>query len=153
MRTRSCAGTPTGRYEPTGEWIVQRARNLVLAPGERFKDIRFLIRDRGSNFTGSFDAFFQAAGARILRTAVKAPQMNAICERLVGALRRELPGRVIPGEGHPRAALTEYQVYYNTALPHQGSASASPTADPTLAASQLPTSTADGSSGNPSWVA
>ena len=36
---------------PTGDWIVQQARNLVLSFGERFEDIKFLIRDRGSNFT------------------------------------------------------------------------------------------------------
>ena len=57
---------------PTGEWTVQQARNLALTLGEGFGDIRFLIRDRGSNFTASFDAVFQAAGTRILRTAVQA---------------------------------------------------------------------------------
>jgi len=41
---------------------VQQARNLALTLGERFEDIRSLIRDRGSNFTASFDAVFQAAG-------------------------------------------------------------------------------------------
>src|SRR5262249_31227051 len=82
---------------------------------------RFLIRDRGSNFTSSFDAVFQATGARILRTAVQAPRMNAICERLVGTLRRELLDRVlILGEGHLRAVLAEYQAHYNMARPHQG---------------------------------
>ena len=106
---------------PTGEWTVQQARNLALTLGERFEDIRFLIRDRGSNFTASFDAVFQATGTRILRTAVQAPRMNAICERLVGTLRRELLDRVlILGEGHLRAVLAEYQVHYNTARPHQG---------------------------------
>ena len=67
---------------PTGEWTVQQARNLALSFGERFEDVKFLIRDRGSNFTSSFDAVFQAAGTGILRTAVQAPRMNAICERL-----------------------------------------------------------------------
>ena len=106
---------------PTGEWTVQQARNLALTLGERFEDIKFLIRDRGSNFTASFDAVFQATGARILRTAVQAPRMNATCERLVGTLRRELLDRVlILGERHLRAVLTEYQAHYNTARPHQG---------------------------------
>src|SRR5712672_3470034 len=50
---------------PTAEWTVQQARNLALSFGERFGDIKFLIRDRGSNFTASFDAVFQAAGTRI----------------------------------------------------------------------------------------
>ena len=62
-------------------------------PCERFEDFRFLIRDRGSNFTASFDAVFQSAGTTILRTAVQAPRMNAICERLIGTLRRELLDR------------------------------------------------------------
>ena len=78
---------------PTGDWTVQQARNLALSFalsfGERFEDVKFLIRDRGPNFTASFDAVFQAAGTRIVRTAVQAPRMNAICERLVGTLRRE----------------------------------------------------------------
>jgi len=43
---------------------------------ERFEDFRFLIRDRGSNFTASFDAVFQVAGTTILRTAIQAPRMK-----------------------------------------------------------------------------
>ena len=106
---------------PAGDWTVQQARNLALTLGERFESIRFLIRDRGPDFTASFDAVFQAAGTRIVRSAVQAPRMNAICERLAGTLRRELLDRVlILGEGHLRAVLAEYQVHYNTARPHQG---------------------------------
>ncbi len=106
---------------PAGGWTVQQARNLALGFGERFEDVKFLIRDRGPDFTASFDAVFQAAGTRIVRTAVQAPRMNAICERLAGTLRRELLDRMlIPGEAHLRTVLAEYQAHYHTARPHQG---------------------------------
>jgi putative transposase len=106
---------------PTGEWTVQQARNLALTLGEGLESFRFLIRDRGSNFTRSFDAVFQAAGIKMLRTAVQAPRMNATCERLLGTLRRELLDRILVlSEAHLRAILIEYQVHYNTARPHQG---------------------------------
>ena len=105
---------------PTGEHrTAQQARNLALSLGERFEDIQFLIRDRGSNFTRSFDAVSEATGARILGSAVQTPRMNAICERLVGTLRREILDRVlIRGEQHLRAVLTEYQA----ALQHRPAA-------------------------------
>ncbi len=106
---------------------MQQARNLAFSFGERFEDVKFLIRDRGSNFTASFDAVFQAAGTRILRTAVQAPRMNAICERLVGTLRPELLDRLLVlGEAHLRIILAGYQVHYNTARPHQGIAQRAP---------------------------
>ncbi len=106
---------------PTGEWTVQQARNLAMSLGEGSGDIKFLLRDHGSNFTPSSGAVFQAAGTTILRTAVQAPRMNATCERLAGTLRRELPDRVlILGKRHLRAVLTDYQAHYNTARPHQG---------------------------------
>jgi putative transposase len=106
---------------PTGEWTVQQARNLALTLDARFEDIKFLIRDRGSNFTVSFDAVFQATGARILRTAVQAPRMNATCERLVGTLCREVLDRMlILGGRDLHAVLTGHQAHYNTTRPHEG---------------------------------
>jgi hypothetical protein len=71
--TRRCilAGSPRAR---PASGPVQQARSLARGLGERFEDIRFLIGDRGSNFTASFDAVFQAAGTRIVRTAVQAPR-------------------------------------------------------------------------------
>jgi putative transposase len=106
---------------PAGGRTVQQARNLALGLGERFTSFRFLIRDRGPNFTASFDAVFQATGTAILRTAVPAPRMNAICQRLAGTLRRELLDRtLVLNQAHLRAVLAEYQEHYNTARPHQG---------------------------------
>jgi hypothetical protein len=50
--------------------MVQQARNLALSFGERFEDVKFLIRDSGSSFTPSFDAVLRAVGTRIVRAAV-----------------------------------------------------------------------------------
>jgi putative transposase len=106
---------------PTAAWTVQQARNVALDLGDKFGDFRFLIRDRGSNFTASFDAVFQATGTTILRTAVQAPRMNAICDRLIGTLLRELLDRtLILNQAHLRAVLAGYQEHYHTARPHQG---------------------------------
>ena len=137
---------------PTGEWTVQQARNLALTLDRRFEDIRFLLRDRGPNFTASFDAVFQATGTRILISAVQAPRMNATCERLIGTLRREVLDRIlILGERHLRAVLTEYQVHYNTARPHQGIAQRVPDEEPDAARATL--TDTHKSAENPSWAA
>jgi hypothetical protein len=139
---------------PTGEWTVQQARNLALSFDERFEEIKFLIRDRGSNFTASFDAVFQATGTRILRSAVQAPRMNATCERLVGTLRRELLDRVlILGERHLRVVLTEYQVHYNTARPHQGIAQRVPDDEPDAPRATVTDIDTQQVYRNPSWAA
>ena len=136
---------------PAGESTVQQARNLALTLGERLGDIRFLIHDRGPDFTASFDAVFQAAGTRILRTAVQAPRMNAICERLVGTLRRELLDRVlILGGQHLHAILTEYQAHYNTPGLTRASRNTSRTTKATVPVPPRPTATHCRSAENPS---
>ena len=45
---------------------------------------------------------------------------NAICERMIGTLRREVLDRLlIVNEHHLRRVLTEYMVHYNAARPHR----------------------------------
>jgi putative transposase len=82
--------------------------------------VEFLIRERAGQFTGSFDAVFTAEGTRILASPPHAPRANAICERIIGTLRRELLDRLlIVNEQHLLRVLTEYLMHYNTARPHR----------------------------------
>jgi putative transposase len=106
---------------PDGAWTTQAARNLLMDLGQRVTTVKFLIRDRAGEFTGSFDAVFTAEGIRILRSPPQAPRANAICERMIGTLRRELLDRLlIVNERHLRQVLTDYLQHYNNARPHRG---------------------------------
>ena len=88
--------------------------------GQRADSVQFLIRDRAGQFTDSFDAVFTAAGIRILISPPQALRANAICERLIGTLRRELLDRLlITNEHHLRQVLTEYLTHYSTARPRR----------------------------------
>ena len=51
-----------------------------MSLGERFEDIKFLLRDRGSNFTATFDAVLADAGIRTVLCNVRTPRMNAIAD-------------------------------------------------------------------------
>ena len=116
---------------PDGAWTAQQARNLAMALGERLEEMRFLIRDRGGQFTAAFDAVFAGCGLRILRSPPQAPRANAIRERLVGTLRRELLDHIlILNEAHLRAVLAEFAAHYNAARPHQGIVQRVPNDDP-----------------------
>jgi putative transposase len=77
-------------------------------------------QDRAGQFTDSFDAVFQSDGIRILASPPQAPRANAICERIIGTLPREVPGQLLTvSEHHLRQVLTEYILHYNTARPHR----------------------------------
>ena len=69
---------------PDGGWTTQAARNFLMDLGQRAASVKFLIRDRAGQFTGSFDAVFTADGIRILASPPQAPRANAICERMIG---------------------------------------------------------------------
>jgi len=55
--------------------------------------VKFVLHDQDASFTAAFDAVFQAAGARVVRSAVQSPRMNLIMERWIGRCRRELLDR------------------------------------------------------------
>lgn len=94
--------------------------------------LRFLVRDRDTKFTTAFDGVFQADGLRIIRTPPQAPRANAICERVVGTLRREVLDRtLIIGERHLSKVLAEYAEHYNDHRPHQSRSQRPPAVEAT----------------------
>jgi putative transposase len=112
---------------PTVGWVAQQARNLLMDLGERAGSFKFMIRDRDGKFTALFDEVFRAEGIRIVLTAPQAPRMNAIMERWVGSVRRELLDRIlIVNAAHLRKVLIEYEDHFNTHRPHRALNQASP---------------------------
>ena len=119
---------------PTGEWTTQQARNLLMDLGDEAHRAKFMIRDRGSNFTAAFDAVLADAGIRTVLCNVRTPRMNAIAERWIGGCRRELLDRtLIWNQGHLRRILREYETHHNQHRPHRsldGAAPLKPLPDP-----------------------
>ena len=105
---------------PTGEWTTQQARNLMMDLGEQAERMKFMIRDRGSNFTAAFDAVLSDARIRTVLCNVRTPRMNAIAERWIGGCRRELLDRtLIWNQGHLRHILRDYEDHHNQHRPHR----------------------------------
>ena len=75
--------------------VSQPARNLLMDLDERIGQFKFLIRDRDAKFTDTFDAVFASEGIQILLIPMRAPWANAVAERWVGTVRRELLDRML----------------------------------------------------------
>jgi hypothetical protein len=89
--------------------------------------MKFVLHDRDASFTAAFDAVFQAAGVRVVRSAIQAPRMNSIMERWIGSCRRELLDRtLIWNQRHLMTVLREYEDFYNTHRPHRTLRQAAP---------------------------
>jgi putative transposase len=82
---------------------------------------RFLIHDRDCIFSGQLDESIRALGVRVLKSAPHSPKMNAVCERVIGTLRRECLDWLIPlSETHLRRPLHPWVQHYNRGRPHMG---------------------------------
>ena len=71
---------------PVQSWVIQQARNLLMDLEDAGTRVKFVLHDRDASFTQAFDAVFQAAGIRVIGSAVQAPRMNSTMERLAVAL-------------------------------------------------------------------
>jgi putative transposase len=91
--------------------------------GQRF---RFLIPDRDAKFTRAFDAVFTSSGIQIVKSPVRALRANAVAERFVGTVRRELLDRILIINQHATAVLRTFEQHYNDHRPHRALGQAAP---------------------------
>ena len=82
----------------------QQARNLAIA--ERLENVRFLVHDRDTKFSGPFDELVRCEGVRVIKTPVRAPRANAVAERWVRTVRNEcLDHLLVFGRGSVRFSV------------------------------------------------
>jgi putative transposase len=115
---------------PTDAWVAQQLRNATpegVGP-------RFLIHDNDAKYGSAFARVAAASGIEVLRTPIRAPRANAVCERFLRSVRGEcIDHTLILGEQHLQRVLTEYVAYFNRSRPHQGISQRTPQLAPTRA--------------------
>jgi transposase InsO family protein len=120
---------------PSAAWTLQQLRE-VIADADAHK---YLIHDRDSIFARHLDDSIRAMGLGVLRSPFSSPKTNAICERVIGTIRRECLDWMIPlSEAHLRAILREWVAHYNGGRPHSALGPGVP--DPPARAARVPKS-------------
>jgi putative transposase len=100
---------------PSASWTLQQLREVTADANAH----KYLIHDRDSIFARHLDDSIRALGLAVLRSPFASPKANAICERVIGTIRREcLDGMIPMSEGHLRSILREWVAHYNGGRPH-----------------------------------
>jgi putative transposase len=118
---------------PTAQWTMQQLREAIPADHA----YRFLIHDRDAIFSQELDRRVRHLGLKVLKTPPQRAQANALCERLLGTLRRECLDFLIPlREHHLQCIVREWVPHYNAARPQMALGPGIPQPPPQLRALQ-----------------
>jgi transposase InsO family protein len=102
---------------PSDAWVAQRLREATpegVGP-------RFLIHDHDAECGPAFAPVAAASGVEVIRTPVRTPRANAVCERFLRSVRREgVDHALVPGERHLQRVFAEDVAYFDESRPHQG---------------------------------
>src|SRR5450631_48295 len=100
---------------PSAAWTLQQLHEAI-----GFQDrYEFLIHDRDCIFAKHVDESIGRLGVKVLKSPPHSPMANAICERIIGTIRRECLDWLIPlSESHLRSILKSWIPHYNTGRPH-----------------------------------
>jgi len=100
---------------PSAAWTLQQLRETVGLEGR----YEYLLHDRDSIFATHLDESIAKLGVKVLKSPPRSPKANAICERVVGTIRRECLDWLIPlSEAHLRRILKLWIPHYNCGRPH-----------------------------------
>ncbi len=101
----------------TDAWTAQQLREATpWGQGPKY-----LLHDRDCKYGRKFAAVAASSGIKELTSPIRAPKANAICERIIGSMKREcLDHMLIWHRSQIRRLVKQYAVYYNLARPHQG---------------------------------
>jgi transposase InsO family protein len=101
---------------PTDAWTAQQLREATPWG----KGPKYLLHDRDRKYGHKFAAVAAGAGIKELRSPIRAPKANAVCERIIGSLKREcLDHMLILHRSQVRRYVKQYTAYYNLTRPHQ----------------------------------
>lgn len=100
---------------PSAAWTLQHLREAIGLE-ERYE---YLLHDRDSIFAAHLDESVERLGVKVLRSPPRSPKANAVCERVIGTIRRECLDWLIPvSEHHLRHILKTWIRHYNGGRPH-----------------------------------
>jgi transposase InsO family protein len=105
---------------PDTTWVTQVARNFATEREVTTRLFRFLVRDRDTKFTTSFDNVFASVDVEAIKSPIRSPKANAFAERWVRTVREDcLDHLLIISRRHLERVLAEYVAHYNRARPHR----------------------------------